>query len=256
MVDGLECRYMLYGKEVGASGTPHLQGFVVFKTSRRIGAVIKKMPGCHVEVCRDVMAAMEYCKKDGDWTERGEKPRTRKEVGEGNKRRWQEAMDAAKDGDYDKIPADLFTRYQGSYKKMRMERLAREVIPDTDATHEWYYGPTGTGKSRKAREENPEAYLKMCNKWWCGYDPDYHKVVLIEDFDKRHDVLAHHMKIWGDRYAFMAEMKGAGAQIRPEKIIVTSNYHPSDIWMDDADLKPILRRFKCIHFPSATPFTK
>ena len=34
----------------------------------------------------------------------------------------------------------------------------------------------------------------------------------------------------------------------PCKYIVTSNYHPKDIWHQNEDLVPILRRFKTIEF--------
>lgn len=164
------------------------------------------------------------------------------------KKRYACAMEAAFEGEFEKIDADLFTRHYSTYKRMRHDKLTERKLTDTEEQMEWYYGPAGTGKSRKARSENPEAYLKNCNKWWDGYvDQD---VVIIDDFDKKHEVLVHHLKHWGDRYPFLAEVKGSSQKIRPRKVIVTSNYHPREIWETVSDLGPILRRFKVTHFPS------
>ncbi len=79
----------------------------------------------------------------------------------------------------------------------------------------------------------------------------YEDTVLIEEWDKSHSVLAHHLKLWADRYPFNAEVKGGTTgKIRPKRIVVTSNYHPRDIWGDDPEgaLGPILRRFNVTHF--------
>lgn len=76
-LDGLgECKYIIYGKERGESGTPHLQGFVIFEVNKRFNNV-KQLLGdrCHVEVARGTSAqAAEYCRKDGDFVERGTPP--------------------------------------------------------------------------------------------------------------------------------------------------------------------------------------
>lgn len=95
----------------------------------------------------------------------------------------------------------------------------------------------------------PSPYLKNCNKWWDGYQGD--AAVLIDDFDKAHHVLGHHLKIWGDRYGFIGEVKGGVVKARPKYVVVTSNYHPREIWDDSSTLNPILRRYRIIKFDKA-----
>lgn len=64
--------YCIFGKEVGESGTPHLQGFVSFKTRKTLPSVIAICGQAHFSVARNVPKSIEYCKKDGDFTEIGE----------------------------------------------------------------------------------------------------------------------------------------------------------------------------------------
>jgi len=69
---GNQVQYLVVGKETGENGTPHLQGFVSLPQRKRM-AFVKALIGGnpHVEVARNVPASIQYCKKDGDFTEIG-----------------------------------------------------------------------------------------------------------------------------------------------------------------------------------------
>ncbi len=235
------CKYIKYGKEVGESGTPHLQGMIGFKSQRRTNAVIKLFPGAHIEIMKGrVDQSDAYVSKDGDCTVYGTLPMTSKAKGKKEKERWTKALSAAKSGNFDEIDDDIRVRYYSTIKRIYDDHR-KDPEPISLLTNEWVWGPTGTGKSRSVAAKYPNAYYKLLNKWWDGYsDQD---TVVIEDLDPFNCKLGGDIKRWADHRPFPAEYKGGVKVVRPKRIVITSNYHPSDIWSDPNTYDPILRRF-------------
>lgn len=251
LVDTVDCRYIVYGKEIGESGTPHLQGTIVFKEAKTETSVRKLLPKCHIEKCVDLNGSIKYCKKDGDFTERGTPPMTQVEKGETNVERYKRARKAAEEGREDDIPADIYLRHYSTIKKIKAEH---QTLPAalTVSNNEWIWGPAGTGKTTKAMTDHPQAYLKdPSNRWFDGYDGQ--DVVIVDDFDKYHLAQTHLLKRLAHEQPLQVELKGGSTTIRPKKIIITSNSSPDDLW-EEPDLSAIKRRFKITYVPVDKPW--
>jgi hypothetical protein len=81
-LEELECKYVVYGREVGEEGTKHLQGYAYFHTLKSLRQVKKVLPRAHIESQRGSFSqAISYCKKDGDFVERGSPPIEAKAAG-------------------------------------------------------------------------------------------------------------------------------------------------------------------------------
>lgn len=236
--------YVTFGKETGAQGTPHYQGFCIFKHPQRFQRVKALLTRAHLEVQRGSLSqAISYCHKDGDYVEHGERPGTNRTT----KEQWAFCIAAAESGDMEAIKSEypgLYVRYLERWQSLRI----RDTRPlDGDLTHEWWVGPTGTGKSRTLWEMYPDHYAKELNKWWDGYtDQD---VVAIEEWCPKNECTASFLKIWADRYPFPAQIKGGSLKkIRPKKLIVLSNYTIEQCFPQVEDYEPIQRRFTVKHF--------
>lgn len=240
-------QYIVWGKEKGQLGTPHLQGFVRFKNAFASSKIRNALPRAHVEIQRGTnQQAADYCKKDGEFTEIGELPIP---PGETTKAKWKEIIALAEKGDLDTI-RDEFPHVYLMHRPKLLSLRKYEPLIINEIQNEWWYGSTGTGKSKKLWDDFPDHYPKALNKWWDGYDNE--DIVAIEEINpKSAEYLAHFIKIWADRYPFSPEIKGGTLKkIRPKKIIVLSNYTIEECFPHAQDQLPIKRRFKPIHFVS------
>lgn len=240
----IDVKYIVYGFEVCPdTKRKHLQGYIVLKKDKSPTAV-KKFIGIntiHLEIpYSDFQHNYTYCTKDGNFTERGTRPLTSKEKGEKENERWATAKQLAKEGRIDDIDPDIYIRMYRSLKEIRKDHMVKPEDND-QLENRWICGPTGCGKSRGAKKDYPGAYYKMANKWWDGYQ--HEETVIIEDLDENHKCLLHHLKIWGDHGAFLAETKGGAIYIRPKRIIVTSNCRLSEM-AEGVHLEAMERRYK------------
>lgn len=71
-IDGVV--YMVFGKEIASTGTPHLQGTICFAERKRLLGVKEVVGNAHCTVTRFLTQSIEYCKKDGNVTEWGIPP--------------------------------------------------------------------------------------------------------------------------------------------------------------------------------------
>lgn len=249
-------KYVGWAEEVGEKGTPHLQGFIAFTNPRTKAAVNKIWFGNRASFkiksekstfaqARDYYAANPEKPPPVGLVEIGQLPMDQEKKGASNG--FAEALALAEDGRAREMDPGMYVRYYRTWQDIEKKAALKRRREDTTVTHEWFYGPTETGKSRTAKEVLGEnRYEQIGNKWWDGYD--YEEGVLIEDVDTSAAPFARNYKIILDRYPFPVEVKGGMMKIRPKKVIITSNYHPSEIWTDKNSLDPILRRLKITHF--------
>ena len=127
--DATKCNYGVYGKEVGESGTPHLQGFVQFVNRKRPNQV-SSMLGCvrmHCERWRgSPNEAATYCKKDGNFTEFGHIVR----AGVATNLKLKEMVESTVAG----LPTEtMLEQYDNQFvlHKRKIDEVAHEIMKET-----------------------------------------------------------------------------------------------------------------------------
>lgn len=224
----LPCTYHVMGFETGDSGTPHIQGLIIFKNPRAFKSVHKLLFNAHIAPMRGThKQASDYCKKDGEYHEAGDLPNP-------GKRTDIDTLVGMLRDDYkgnstqmfcDK-PADSFRFYKF------LDRIAVNLQqPRTTKTEViWCHGPTGCGKSRWAYETYPNAYSKNLDEsFWENYQGE--ETVIFDDLRPSHFSLTTLLRLF-DRYPLQVKVKCSSAQFRRLRIIVTSSVPPTCFYPD------------------------
>lgn len=119
--------YLIFGKEVGASGTPHLQGTVCFESRKRLQQVVAALGQCHCSPTIALLPSIEYCKKDGEFTEWGTVPVQEASGRRGNKR---SDLDAFKDSVKEGVTNITELRELHSSVCAQYPRFVKEYLDD------------------------------------------------------------------------------------------------------------------------------
>jgi hypothetical protein len=225
--------YAIIGREVGEQGTPHLQGYVRFTKPYRFSTITGKyLIRCHVEVSRgSARQNRTYCSKSGDFEEFGTLPPEGKATRDDLALRFAASASDGRGGIARFAEEQPAAWYFSGHNLLR-NYWCLQTPPDRPSiTALWLHGRPGVGKSRRAHEELPGAYIKdPRTKWWNGYLGEVD--VIIDDFGKN-GIDINHLLRWFDRYKCTVENKGGMQPLHATRFIVTSNFSPEEVYTDN-----------------------
>lgn len=237
------CNYIKGQLELGEGGFLHWQVVCYCARSRRLGWMRETFGSIHCELTRSASAEEYVWKEDtaiaGTRFELGTKPIRRNESKD-----WDAIWDSACSGDIFAIPSDVRIRCYSTIKRIRADYVQPVALVRSCTV---FWGPTGTGKSRRAWEEaGMDCYSKdPRTKFWCGYSGQ--RNIVIDEFRGGIDIA--HMLRWLDRYPVRVEVKGGSQPLMAEQYWITSNLHPEN-WYPELDAETrdaLLRRLNVIN---------
>jgi len=206
---------LLLSKEIGEEGTPHLQFSMTFKTVKRLSSLKKLCSRVHWEIARVDSDVYLYCKKDGSQVVCNIDNRTQ------GKRR---DVDAAYDAVINKRTRAQFYQERPSYQAIRVYEKVSVDMHEPEGwspkTVEWFYGATGTGKTRAAWERYGESLYVVTNvRWFDGYIGQ--ETILIDDH-RAADVAWGELLRLLDSYPLRREVKGGHVWLAHRRVVITA----------------------------------
>lgn len=226
--------YLIYGNEHFDKGTPHLQGYAVFKNPKAFETLKKEVPRAHWEkAIKGHEANIKYCSKEDEHPfEMGERPITK-------------AFDKFKIGMED-LKRDPIKGYQSingkrMYNGMNLELEMYSEIEknELEKPNIWYiHGDSGTGKTYFAIKKAIELYgkenvamIRFKNNFGISNNPQA-KALILPEFRPSCLDAASFLELT-DCYGMILNVKGGQVFIRPKAIFICSILNPFSIYKEE-----------------------
>ena len=233
--------YVIFAEEVGAEGTPHVQGFVYFSNPRTLRGA-HRVPGFEraamftMSNFATVQQNVDYVKKvnqaegiepNEEVFEYGVKPQ------QGIRNDLSSAIELFTKRKYDLCAIaeecpEVFIKHYRGFQALKTYSDSRERDFKTKVV--WLYGATGTGKSRAVfewRSFTKLFYKDTHSTWWDGYTNQ--DVCVLDDYRCDMCTFSTLLQLF-DQYPMSVPVKGGYVPILFKYIFVTAPSPPSEMW--------------------------
>lgn len=223
-----DMEYIVAQLEEGKEKTPHIQMYLHFQNQKAFSTVKKLFPTAHIEKARGSPEQNKvYCTKEegrlqGPW-EYGECPMQGKR---------NDLAQLKEDLDKGMQMKEVSEKHFNSFLRYPRGLLAYQLLhaPERDwqMVVQVFWGPTGSGKSSRARRENPGAYWKSRNAGSSQYFDNYNgqDTIIMDEFRGwlQFDSLLRIL----DSTPHQLDIKHGAVAMSARKVVFTSNDHPSE----------------------------
>lgn len=254
-----ECQCAAWQKEIApTTGQRHIQCYVLLLRKQRLSFWKRHLPRAHLDAARGTPdECIAYCTKEvsRDSTP-GSGPFRFGTIPEDERGKRTDLLairgrilDGATEQDIARDYFADYVRYHGGIAKA-VRLLGTPVsrhAPDGIEV-KVYWGPTGTGKSRRATAEAPDAFRiqrpadKNSTKLFEGYNGQLS--IIIDDFYGwiPYDLLLRLL----DRYPFRAHIHYGSVEILATRFWITSNHSPSEWYRNIGNTAALQRRLNYV----------
>jgi len=227
------CVYIIYAKEVGEQGTPHLQGYCELKDRTTLSAIRKHFKKIWVANRRGTQEqAITYCKKDNDFVERGT-PKA-----QGKRTDIDDVRDMIEKG---VSKREIIKTCQNPSVINLLPTLIAAYVPERTfkTIVYWFWGAPGTGKSKKAHYLANKLCEKTCTNFsitqsgFClGYEGQ--DGIIIDDFDEKKFDYRWILNFL-DRYPMILNVKNGEINMAARIVFITCEWPHTKVYKNCGD---------------------